>query len=129
MSSIDTESPPPLELEDEENLTLLEDLRLLASETRSMARTEIAFQKSRAAYATSEVRNVAVLTGIAAVFIFFAIMASVVGLVIALVPLIGAWGATALVTFALLLVAGLCAIAAKRRISRLMGAIGSGKAD
>jgi hypothetical protein len=100
--------------------SLAQDLRLLAGEAKALAQAEFAFQKSRAAYVGAETRTIALLLVVAAVVVFFAVMALVVGTVIALGPLLGAWGAMAVVTLALIVVAALCALNAKSRIKRMM---------
>ena len=126
--------PPPLngpepDFENEEELTLVEDLRRLAAETREYAKAEIAFQKSRAVYAGAETRSILALAVGIAVCAFFAAMAFVVGLVFALAPLLTRWGAMAAVTLGLLLLAALCTLSVKKRIARLKDAIGGGRTD
>lgn len=110
-------APLPRETED---LTLAEDLRLLAKDARALAEAELAFQKTRAAYAGAEVRGIVVLGAIAAALAFFALMAFVVGAVIALSPVLTPWGATAAVTLALLLAAALLGLTAKAKLGRMM---------
>jgi uncharacterized membrane protein len=53
------------------------------------------------------------------VLVFFAVMALVVGSIIALVPVLTAWGATAAVTGALLLLVLILLLVAKSRISSM----------
>ncbi|EIZ80141.1 hypothetical protein WSK_1174 [Novosphingobium sp. Rr 2-17] len=103
--------------------TLTEDLRLLVSQAKAFAQAEIAFQKSRAAYAAAESRTILVLFIAAAVLVFFAVMALVVGSVIALGPLLGPWGAMGAVTALLLVIAVLCVLRARTGIQRLMAAV------
>jgi hypothetical protein len=106
-----------------ENPTLAEDLKQLAQEARVLAQAELAFQKSRAAYAGAEAKGIALLGVAAAVFVFFAVMALVVGAVIALGPILTAWGAMAAVTLALLLTAAACALTARTKLKRMLQAI------
>lgn len=110
-----------------ENPKLADDLRHLALEARALAEAELAFQKTRAAYAGAEARGIALLGLGAAVLVFFSLMALVVGAVIALGPLLTPWGATAAVSVALLLVAGLCAVLAKARLAHMLHAISDRK--
>lgn len=100
--------------------TLPEDLRDLVGKGHKYALAELAFQKSRVAYAGSQARTVALLAVSAAVLVFFAVMALVVGAVIALAPVIGGWPATAVVTLTLLVVAFLFLLTAKSRWKRTM---------
>lgn len=106
--------------------SLAQDLRQLADEAKVLAQTEFAFQKSRAAFVGAEVRTIALLLVVAAAIVFFAAMALVVGLVIALGPLLGLWGAMAAVTVGLALLAGLCAWSAKSRLARMLTIVGDG---
>ncbi|WP_235037472.1 MULTISPECIES: phage holin family protein [unclassified Novosphingobium] len=106
------------------NPSLARDLRQLADEAKTLAQAEFAFQKSRAAFVGTETRNIALLLIVTAAMVLFAAMALVVGTVIALGPLIGPWGAMALVTLALAVFAVLCAWNAKARLRRMMTIIG-----
>ena len=110
-----------------ESPTLAAELRHLAVEARALAEAELAFQKTRAAYAGAEAKGIALLGLVAVVLAFFALMALVVGAVIALGPLLTPWGATAAVSLALVLLACLCAIVAKTRLARMLNAISDKK--
>ena len=109
-----------------EQPSLADDLRLLADEAKELAQAEFSFQKSRAAYVGTESRNIALLLIVAVVLVFFALVALVVGTVIALGPLLGPWGAMAAVTIALLAIAGFCAFRAKGRTARMMAILSDG---
>lgn len=111
---------PPDEVE---AVTLTEDLRQLAQDARMLAEAEFAFQKTRAAYASSEAKGIALLGLIALVLLFFAVMALVVGAVIALGPVLGPWGAMVAVTGALVLISAICALSAKARLRNMLTAI------
>ena len=117
-------SSPPVEAE---SPTLAEDLRLLAQDARALAAAELAFQKTRAAYAGAQARGIALLGTVAVVLAFFATMALVVGLVIALGPVLSPWGAMAAVTAALLLISVTCAVTAKAKFTRMVRVISDGK--
>lgn len=118
-----------IDMEEQDRATLGEDLRELAEEAKALALAELAFQKSRATYAASEARSMAILAVAALVFVFFALMALVVGLVIALGPLLTAWGAMAVVTLALVGLAGACALSIKARIGRMSRILGDDGVD
>lgn len=105
------------------DLSLAQDLRKLADEAKTFALAEVAFQKSRAAYVGAEARTISVLLVLAAVVAFFALMAFVVGTVIALGPVLGPWGAMAVVTVVLLLIAGVCAWNARTKMKRMMSVV------
>jgi len=97
--------------------SLNEDLHQLAQDARAYAEAEFKFQKTRAAYAASASKSVLVYALAALVLVFFAVMALVVGSVIALAPLITPWGSTAVVTLALLGLAVLLLLRAKKRVT------------
>jgi uncharacterized membrane protein YqjE len=120
---MDESVPPYAATADASDRSLEEDLRQLASEARAFAAAEVAYQKSRAAFAGQQARSIALLGLLAAVLVFFALMALTVGLVIALTPLITAWGATAAVFGGLLIAAAICALLAFRTWKRMMAAL------
>lgn len=104
--------------------SLNEDLHQLAQDARSYAQAEFQFQKSRAAYAAGASKSIVIYAVVALVLVFFAMMALVVGLVIALAPLITAWGSTALVTLVLLGLAAFLLLRAKRKVGVIMRVFG-----
>lgn len=109
--------------------SLPEDLRQLADDARALAEAELAYQKSRAAFAGQEVKRITMLGALAAALVFFALMALTLGLVLALTPLLTAWGATAAVTAGLLITAGLCGLLAAIRWKRMVGRLAEGAKD
>lgn len=98
--------------------SLVEDVRTLVQDGRTLIEAELAYQKSRAALAGSGVRGIATWGALALALAFFALMALVFGLVLALSALIGAWLATVAVVLGLTFVAALCGMAASRRWKR-----------
>ncbi|TYC90765.1 phage holin family protein [Novosphingobium sp. BW1] len=102
-----------------DDVSLAEDLRLLADEAKILAKAELGFQKARATYAGQQVKKILALLVIGLVLFFFAAMAAVVGLLVALGQVIGAWGAMVVVTLGLAVLAGLCAMNAKRKLGAM----------
>lgn len=99
--------------------SLTDDIVALLDDGRTMVEAEIQFQRTRAAFALDRGRAGAFYGVAAFALIHLALVAFVVGLVIALSPMIGPWAATAGVV-GVLLVAGLVlAIMARRRFARL----------
>lgn len=90
-------------------------MRALADDARTLAQAELAYQKSRATYAGKQALFIAASLGAALVFLFFAVEALVLGAVLALTPLLSAWGATAAVTAILVLAALLAVVTALAR--------------
>jgi hypothetical protein len=115
-------------LSDARERSLNEDLHQLAHDARAYAEAELKFQKTRAAYAASASKSIAIYAVVALVLVFFAAMAFVVGLVIALAPLITAWGSMALVTLALLGIAVFLLMRAKKRVTRMTSILSGEKA-
>lgn len=107
--------------------SLNDDLRQLAQDARTYAEAELKFQKARAAYTATASKSIAVYAVVALVLVFFALMAFVVGLVIALGPWLTPWGAMAAVTAALLVIAVLLLLKVKKRLRLLMDIFGGDK--
>ena len=108
----------------DDDRSLGDDVRGLVDDGLAAIETEIAYQKARASFAAQSIRGIAICGVLAAVIAFFSLVALTVGLVIALTPLITAWGATAVVVAGYLLVAGILAMTAASRWRRMMAALG-----
>ena len=117
---LDTQASLAPPTEEGEDLSLIQDVRLLLGEARNFAQAEVAYQKTRAAYAGAETRSIAILGLGAAVLILFALMALVVGAVIAFGTLIGPWLAMIAVPAAILMVAIVMGLSARGKARRMM---------
>lgn len=115
----DNADPVPNVAADPADRSLAEDLRLLAKDARVLAEAEIAYQKSRATALGGGLGKVAGLGALALLLVCLALIALTVGILIALVPYLTAWGATAAMTLGLLLLAGISALWAKSRWTKL----------
>lgn len=133
MTDADTPIPSPEMGDDPRERSLIADLRQLAGEARAYAEAELALQKARASHAGQEAKAIALLGALALALAFFALMALVIGSLIALGPVLTAWGAMAAVTLALLLMAAMLGLLAARRAKRLAVALAAkpdeGRAD
>ncbi len=109
--------------------TLGDDLRQLIDDARALAAAELAWQKSRAAFAGKQAGGIAMLTVLAAALAFCALMALTFGLVLSLVPLLTAWGATGAVSGTLLLAALISGAMAALRVRRVARLIADRKAE
>lgn len=123
---LDTQAPLPPPMAEGEDLSLMEDVRLLLGEARTFAQAELTYQKTRAAFVGAETRSIAVLGIGAVVLLLLAVVALVLGLVIALGTLIGPWLAMIIVPVAVLAVAAIMAISARARLKRMVALL-SGK--
>lgn len=106
-----------------EERSLLDDVRALIDDGKTYLEAELGFQKTRAAFVADRAKSTMVFGVVAALLAFLALIGLVVGSIIALTPLLTAWGASALVVGLLLLAAALAARAAGRKWSSLMRAI------
>lgn len=122
-------APTASELEEARQRSLQADLRLLADDAKALAQAELAYQKSRAAFAGEETKRIAILGVVAAVLAFFAVMALVVGLVLSLATVIGPWGSTAVVTLLLVAIAVTLALMAASCARHMKATLSEGKAN
>lgn len=104
--------------------SLIGDVRALLEDGQTLVEAELAYQSARVAYAWNRGKGVVLLLVMALFFAFFTLVSLVVGLLLALIPLLTAWGAMAAVTLALAALAAACFFMAVGRFrkarSRLM---------
>ena len=74
-----------------EHATLIDDLRALIAEAKLAFSSEIAFQSARAGLAGKIIGRIAGLAALALALVFFVLMALVVGLLLALGPVLSPW--------------------------------------
>ncbi|NOU02176.1 MAG: phage holin family protein [Novosphingobium sp.] len=103
--------------------SLVEDVKNLVEDGRTLIEAEVAYQKSRAAVAGAGAKGIAGWTLLALALIFFTLMALVVGLLLALAPAMGSWGALLTVVLGLLTSTALSAWVALRRWKRVRAAL------
>lgn len=116
------DSEPPLIKDspsDAAERSLVDDVRQLANDGRTLLEAELAYQKSRAAVAGQGAKGVAGWGALALVLVLFALMALTFGLVLGLASLVGPWWATLIAVLLLLGAAGLSALVAARRWSAM----------
>lgn len=102
--------------------SLSEDVSALLDDTRTYIEAEIQFQKSRAAFALDRGKAGAGFGLAALLLLHLALVALVVGGLMALSPQIGPLGATAVIVLVLAAIAVVLGLAAKRRFARLTAA-------
>lgn len=103
--------------------SLLGGARALFEDGQTLLAAEIEFQKARAGFVLGRAKGILVLAALALVLLFFALMALVMGLLLALAPLIGPWGALAVVVLGLLALTGLSVLGVVRRIGAISRAL------
>lgn len=105
---------------DEEPLgSLFDDAYALYEDGRTYLEAEVAFQKSRATFAAHESKSGIVFAMAAMGLLHLALLGLVVGLIIALEPFLGAFGAMGLVVGALTVLGILLALMARGRFKRI----------
>lgn len=115
-----TEGEPPLVKEqpgDAADRSLVDDVRQLVTDGRTLLEAELAYQKSRAAVAGQGAKAVAGWGALALALVLFALMALTFGLVLGLASLVGPWWATLITVVVLLAGAALSGRIAARRWS------------
>jgi hypothetical protein len=99
--------------------SLTDDVVAMLDDGRTLLEAEIQFQKTRAAFALDRGKAGAIYGVASFALIHLALVALVVGAVIGLTPVIGPWGATAVVAGLLLIAGAFLGLAARRRFARL----------
>lgn len=127
-------SPPPGSPEDARaepgatgDPSLVDDLETLVEDGRTYLEAELAFQRSRAAYAGDGLKWAAIHGAAALGLVHLALIALTIGLILALAPITGPWLATAIVVGVLLLGAYLLVARVRARLSDLSSLFGEGK--
>ena len=124
-----TEPPVPAAPEgygERELRSLRDDVEALIDDGRTYLETELVYQKTRAAFVADRAKGAVIYGALAAAFAFLALVGLVLGLILALTPLLTAWGAGALVVGLLVFGAVGAVRTASRRWERLMQAIDTG---
>lgn len=115
-----THGEPPLVKDQTGNAaerSLVDDVRQLIGDGRTLLEAELAYQKSRAAMAGQGAKAVAGWGALALALVLFALMALTFGLVLGLATLVGPWWATLITVLLLLAAAGIAGWIAGRRWS------------
>lgn len=122
---MDDVSPPLIKpaTSDAAERSLVDDVKHLVEDGRTLLEAELAYHKSRAAVAGAGLKSIAGWGALAAALVFFSLMALVIGALIGLAQLLGIWTATGVVVVVVLLCAVLAALAAKRRWNRMTAAL------
>lgn len=112
---------------DEPVHSLADDITALFSDGKTYVQAELAFQKSRTSYVANRVKS-AIALGLGAFGVLhLALIAVTVGLVLALIPLVGPWFATAIVTIVLIVTGLILVRMLKRRIDEIRAAFDESK--
>jgi hypothetical protein len=107
--------------------SLADDLEAMIEDARTYLDAELSYQKSRAGFVADRLKKTIAFGAVAAFLAVLALIGLTVGLIIALTPLITAWGATAVVVLGILLAAYLLLRKAGQAWNSLMDAMRSEK--
>ncbi|MCK0100589.1 phage holin family protein [Qipengyuania sp. S6317L1] len=105
--------------------SLMDEASALIDNARTYAESELGFQKTRAALAGRYLGVAAGLGVLAVILLHIAFLALAVGLVLAFEPLVGIWGAIAIVFGGLLLIVALLGWRAFVKIQKMTGLFSS----
>ncbi|WP_120078511.1 hypothetical protein [Aurantiacibacter odishensis] len=103
--------------------SLADDLEALVEDARIYLDAELSYQKTRAGFVADRLKKTIAFGAVAAFLAVLALIGLTVGLIIALTPLITAWGATAVVVLGILLIAYLLVRKAGQAWNSMMGAM------
>lgn len=118
----DEHEPPDPQEDGGQPFSLTDSLVALLEDGKTYAEAEMRFQKSRAGFIGNRLKG-AIAFGLGAFGVLhLALIAATVGLVIALVPIVGAWAATAIVTLTLIVAGVLMLRALKGRLDDIRDA-------
>ena len=108
--------------------SLTDDVLAFFDDGKTYAEAEIRYQKSRMAFVANRAKGAVAFGAAAFGVLHLALIAMTVGLVLALIPLVGPWGATAIVTIGLIIVGVILLRSLKQRINDIRSAFAD-KAD
>ncbi|ODU69819.1 MAG: hypothetical protein ABT11_10505 [Novosphingobium sp. SCN 66-18] len=107
----------------EDDVSLTDTLRALIDDGQTLFEAEMAYARARASYGWGRAKGIVALLLLALAFAFFTLVALVVGLLLALTPLLTPWGALAVVGLGLGGLAALCFATAVRRFRKARAAL------
>jgi len=89
-----------------ENRSLIDDVEVLIEDGKTYLEAELNFQKTRALFIGDRAKGVALYALLGLMFAWMALIGLTIGLIFALTPSLGGWGATGVVVLIWLLIAG-----------------------
>lgn len=110
-----------------ENRSLIDDVEVLIEDGKTYLEAELNFQKTRALFAGDRAKGVALYALLGVMFAWMALIGLTIGLIFALTPSLGGWGATAVVVIVWLAIAGVALRAAVGRWRELVASFDAGK--
>lgn len=109
-----------------ENRSLIDDVEVLIEDGKTYLEAELNFQKTRAQFAGDRAKGVALYALLGLMFAWMALIGLTIGLIFALTPSLGGWGATGVVVAIWLVIAAVALRAAASRWRELVASFESG---
>lgn len=109
-----------------EHRSLIDDVEVLIDDSRTYLEAELNFQKTRALFVSDRAKGVALYALLGLMFAWMALIGLTIGLIFALTPSLGGWGATGVVVTIWLIIAGVALRAAAGRWKQLMASFEAG---
>lgn len=109
-----------------ENRSLIDDVEVLIEDGKTYLEAELNFQKTRALFVGEQAKGVALYGLVGLVFAWMALIGLTIGLIFALTPALGGWGATGVVVVIWLIVAAVALAAAAKRWRALVSSFERG---
>ncbi|MGZ3171882.1 MAG: phage holin family protein [Croceibacterium sp.] len=109
-----------------ENRSLIDDVEVLIEDGRTYLEAELNFQKTRALFIGDRAKGVALYALLGLMFAWMALIGLTIGLIFALTPSLGGWGATGVVVAIWLVIAVVALRAAAGRWKQLMASFEPG---
>lgn len=97
------------------NRSLIDDVEALIEDGKTYLEAELNFQKTRAQFVGDRAKGVALYGLLGLMFAWMALIGLTIGLIFALTPALGGWGATGIVVAIWLVIAGVAFRAAAGR--------------
>lgn len=121
--AIEDDRSPATEGAEQDLRSLREDVEALIEDGKTYLETELIYQKTRAAFVADRAKGTLLFGAVAILLAFLALIGLILGLILALTPVLTAWGASGLVVGLLVIAALITGRTAARRWNRLMQAI------
>ena len=109
-----------------ENRSLIDDVEVLIEDGRTYLEAELNFQKTRALFIGDRAKGVALYALLGLMFAWMALIGLTIGLIFALTPSLGGWGATGVVVAIWLVIAVVALRAAAGRWKQLIASFEPG---
>jgi hypothetical protein len=109
-----------------ENRSLIDDVEVLIEDGRTYLEAELNFQKTRALFIGDRAKGVALYALLGLMFAWMALIGLTIGLIFALTPSLGGWGATGVVVAIWLVIAVVALRSAAGRWKQLMASVEPG---